>query len=175
MAATTLQFRRAMRIYASDTIDIPHINNLYVTGTSNATAPSTNKLYATTTFQTIGVKPGDIVYNMSTGSTPTGVATVTAVNSQTELTLSANIFTTTAQAYRIFRAVQNGGDINNGCILYYGTSTLPNNGQLRVLTLGGDDLVIPISFNNALLPLQVIRLYENGTTSESRGWCTAMW
>jgi hypothetical protein len=59
------------------------------------------------------------------------------------------------------------GGSNNGCVLFVGTA-----GNLRVQTVGGDD----ITFNNintgAFLPVQVVRVYATGTTA---GNIIALW
>lgn len=52
------------------------------------------------------------------------------------------------------------GSVNYGNVLFVGTG-----GNLRVLTIGGDD----VTFNNiqdgSFLPLQVTRVYATGTTA----------
>lgn len=54
------------------------------------------------------------------------------------------------------------GGSNNGCVLFVGTA-----GNLRVQTVGGDD----VTFNNintgAFLPVQVVRVYATGTTASN--------
>jgi hypothetical protein len=178
MAATTLQGRRAMSIYASDTIDIPNINNLYLVGSQ--TAITTNKLTASAgNFINNGVKVGDIVYNANTSANNTwpllGVATVIAVDSATALSLSADIFTTGSNEYRIFRAVQNGGDINPGCLLMGTNTTLASFYQARIRTIGNDNVTIATVASSDLIPIQVIRLFASGTTTNMYGTFTAIW
>ena len=178
MAATTLQGRRAMPIYASDTIDIPNINNLYTSGVN--TTATTNKLTASAgNFINLNVKAGDIIYNLGTNRVPSGVATVTAVDSATTLSLSADIFPIgggTNNAYRIFRAIQNGGDTNPGCLLIPDNSTLGTQGRIRILTVGGDDITIPFPTNSyGFIPLQIVKLFSTGTTAGFYGNCNVMW
>ena len=59
------------------------------------------------------------------------------------------------------------GGTNNGCVLYVGTA-----GNLRVQTVGGDD----VTFNNintgAFIPVQVVKVYATGTTA---GSILALW
>jgi hypothetical protein len=54
------------------------------------------------------------------------------------------------------------GGSNNGCVLFVGTA-----GNLRVQTVGGDD----VTFNNintgAFIPVQVVRVYATGTTASN--------
>ena len=54
------------------------------------------------------------------------------------------------------------GGTNNGCVLYVGSA-----GNLRVQTVGGDD----VTFNNintgAFIPVQILRVYATGTTASN--------
>lgn len=65
---------------------------------STNTSVATNKLIdANVTFQTNGIQVGDKVKNLITGQ----IANVTVINSETQLTLDANIFTATNTAYAV--------------------------------------------------------------------------
>ncbi len=59
-------------------------------------------------------------------------------------------------------AVTNYQDANNGCVLYVGSA-----GNLRVQTVGGDD----VTFNNintgAFIPVQIVKVYATGTTASN--------
>ncbi len=54
------------------------------------------------------------------------------------------------------------GGTNNGCVLYVGSA-----GNLRVQTVGGDD----VTFNNintgAFIPVQIVKVYATGTTASN--------
>jgi len=54
------------------------------------------------------------------------------------------------------------GGTNNGCVLYVGSA-----GNLRVQTVGGDD----VTFNNintgAFIPVQIVKVYTTGTTASN--------
>jgi hypothetical protein len=65
---------------------------------NNSSAVSNQLVTAAETFITKGVAVGDLVQNTTTGAS----ALVTAVTSQTVLTLSSHIFTTTPQAYKVW-------------------------------------------------------------------------
>jgi hypothetical protein len=52
------------------------------------------------------------------------------------------------------------GSGNNGCVLYVGGS-----GNLRVLTAGGDDVLIPNVQGGTFLPLQVKKVFSTNTTA----------
>ena len=240
MSAVTLQGRRAMKIAYSDTIDIPYIGNLFLTGNANSLSANnlvdTTKGFSTatcgaastisgTTFtaaaaitgifrigmtltgtgvtpgtiitgfisgtggvgtyqvnisQTVAataitgtsqksfVEVGDIVYN----TTANTAATVTAVTSTTTLALSANIFTVGTEAYSIFKATQNGGIANEGCLLAIGHNVVNTLCTQRVITAGGDDVTIT-AMSGSFLPVQVVRVFT-GATSAS-GTMLAIW
>ena len=54
------------------------------------------------------------------------------------------------------------GGTNNGCVLYVGSA-----GNLRVQTVGGDD----VTFNNintgAFIPVQIVKVYATGNTASN--------
>ena len=52
-----------------------------------------------------------------------------------------------------------GDDKNAGCVLYVGVS-----GDLRVTTIAGDDVVF-VGMQAGFFPVQVIKVWETGTTA----------
>ena len=52
------------------------------------------------------------------------------------------------------------GSGNNGCVLYVGGA-----GNLRVLTIGGDDVLFSNIQAGSFLPVQVKRVYSTNTTA----------
>lgn len=60
----------------------------------------------------------------------------------------------------------NGGT-NNGCVLYVGTG-----GNLKVTTIGGDDVVFSNIQDGAFVPVQVLRVWSTGTTATN---IVALW
>ena len=52
------------------------------------------------------------------------------------------------------------GGTNNGCVLYVGGA-----GNLRVLTVGGDDVLFPNIQAGSFIPVQVLRVYSTNTTA----------
>lgn len=50
---------------------------------------------------------------------------------------------------------------NNGCVLYVGIG-----GDLRVLTAGGDDITFSEFPSGSFLPVNVIKVFEDGTDAE---------
>ena len=49
---------------------------------------------------------------------------------------------------------------NNGCVLYVGTA-----GDIRVLTAGGNDVKFATVPGGTFMPVQVLRVYNTGTTA----------
>lgn len=60
-----------------------------------------------------------------------------------------------------------GGTSNNGCVLYIGGA-----GNLRVTTVGGDDVSFSGVLAGSFLPVQVIKVWSTGTSATS---IVALW
>jgi len=150
MARETLQVSRALAVVPSDTIGVPDPRRFTVS--SAATSTATNKLVNTgglfTTTNLVGV--GDIVYNITDGT----IATVTAVDSATILTLSANIMAS-GESYSIYR-----GEADS-CLLYIGTT-----GNLKVLT-SADDIVTYTAVAVGFFPVHVKKVFSTGTAASN--------
>jgi hypothetical protein len=52
------------------------------------------------------------------------------------------------------------GSGNNGCVLYVG-----GGGNLKVLTVGGDEVTFVNIQDGSFIPIQVLRVYATGTTA----------
>jgi len=52
------------------------------------------------------------------------------------------------------------GSGNNGCVLYVG-----GGGNLKVLTVGGDEVTFVNIQDGSFVPIQVLRVFSTGTTS----------
>jgi hypothetical protein len=61
---------------------------------------------------------------------------------------------------------QNGKG-NNGCVLYIGTP-----GNIRVKTVGGDDVIFTGVYAGQFFPVQVLQVFDTGTTA---GEIVALW
>lgn len=154
MSVFKSQFTRALRVHPSDNADIAY-PAVVTTGTNSSVTAS--KLVSTSaTFITSNVRVGDVVHN-DTGST---AATIISVDSETQLTLNANIFTVTAQAYTIYAMSQQSGIGNTGAFLYIGGA-----GNVSVVTLGGETITFNGVPAGTVLPIQVERLRATGTTA----------
>lgn len=143
MAYQKLQAERALTVIPNDTINIPNVAGPSVSGTTDGVTAS--KLIDSTASFTTNIV-GYIVYS------GTDVATVTAVDSATTLSLSADIMVS-GEAYTLY------ADDNNGCVLQTGLA-----GTIRVLTIGGDDVTFSV-VAGAFVPVQVKRVLESGTMS----------
>lgn len=150
MAYQKLQVERALTVIASDTINIPNVAGPTVSGTTSQPAPGATQLVdATKDFTAIQGLVGSIVY--LTG----GVATVASVTSASVLVLSAAVADTGAtESYTIY------ADDNNGCVLYAG-----NTGNVRVLTVGNDDVTFVGIPSGSFVPVQVKRVFATNTTA----------
>ena len=145
-----LQVSRALSVIPSINTNIPMPN---VIVTSLATATTTNKLVdSTKNFSSSGVNPlniqvGDTIYN----NTLISAATVTNVDSATQLTLNANIMVS-GDAYTLYSGTNIPGSVEP-CVLYVGTG-----GDLVVTTAGGDFVNFVGIAAGTFLPVQVIKV-----------------
>jgi hypothetical protein len=155
-----LQVSRALSVIPSSNTNIPMPN--YIVPFSSITgALTTNKLIdSTKNFSSVGTNPlnvqvGDIVYNFS--SIPQSAAMVVKVDSATQLTLNANIFTVVGSAYTLYSGTNIAGSIEP-CVLYVGTG-----GDLDVITAGGDSIYLANIPSGTFLPIQVIKVTQFST------------
>ena len=89
MAYQKLQVSQALKVAPSDTVHIPDPSTKVISGTTDAT--TANKLeLSTATFLTDGIQTNAIVYN----TTDNTAAYVTAIDSDTVLSVSVDIFAT---------------------------------------------------------------------------------
>jgi len=144
MAYQKLQVERALTVIASNSINIPNVAGPTVSGTTDGV--TANKLVDSTASFTSNLL-GYIVYN----TTDSTVATVTAVDDAGTLSLSADIMAS-GESYTLY------ADDNNGCVLYAGSG-----GNIRVLTVGGDDVTFVGLAPGAFVPVQVKRVFASDT------------
>ena len=153
-----LQVSRALKVIPSLNTNIPMPN---VIVTSTATTTTANKLVdSTKNFTSLGTNPlnvqvGDIVYN----TTSSLAATVTNVDSATQLSLNANIMTAT-NAYTLYSGTNTAGSIEP-CVLYVGVG-----GDLSVTTAGGDVVDFVGIASGTFLPVQVIKVNSVVTATD---------
>ena len=154
MSVFKTTFSRALSVIPSDNAVVP---SPFLIHSGVNTGVATNKLITITgdfIFDNISV--GDVVYNIS-GSL---AATVVSVESQSQLTLNANIFTVGGQSFRIYQQSPQTGSGNAGCYLYIGGA-----GNVAVTTIGGDDVVFTAVPVGTILPVQVLKVKNSGGTT----------
>ena len=153
---------KIVEVVPSDTINIPNPGSATITGVADNTV--VGKLEdSTQTFLPENGNPvaiGDIVFN----TRDTTIATVTAIDSNTVLSLSADIMANT-EGYTIYRKNR-----NLGCLIYV-TAIDRNNYTIAGVSAGGDDFSFDLPFvggtgiSTVLLPFQVLRINDTGTTA----------
>lgn len=150
MGKTNVQAGRAIPVVPSDTIDIANPASRIIS--SAATATTANKLVdsagAFTTTYPVAI--GDIIINTTDNTT----ATVTAIDSATTLSISANIMADT-ETYEIFRKKGDGYN------LYIGGA-----GNISVV-VGGDTRVFTGIIGGTFFPVHVTRVNSTLTTCTS--------
>jgi hypothetical protein len=155
MSVFKSQFSRAIRAHKSDNADIAVPTTFIVAGV-NTTATAFKLISSAATFITNNVKTGDVIHN----DTDETSATVLTVDSQTQLTLNADIFTATAKSYAVYGMSPQSGMGNEGCNLYVGGA-----GNVSVVTIGGDIATFFAVPAGIVLPIQVVRLRATSTTA----------
>jgi hypothetical protein len=160
MAYQKLQAGRAWSVNPSDNTDIPNIGVNSPTGTTttgsatqliDANRVGTNPSnMATLGFLLAGIKPGMIIVN-TTDSTQT---TVLNVVNDTTLLVKDNIFAASGKSYVIY------GGTQEGAVLYIGAS-----GNIRVTTIGGDDVTFVGLQTGTFFPVQVVKVWNTSTTA----------
>jgi hypothetical protein len=152
MAIQTLQASRAISVIPDDNIVIP-MPYVAASGTKSAGTFPTTLEDVTATFITDNVKVGDVVYN----TTNVAIATVTSVNSETELTMSAGLGGLTADDYTIYTAGN-----NNSCLIYVGVG-----GDVAIETSAGDQVTLVGLPTGSFVPVHLVKVRATGTTATS--------
>lgn len=152
MAYQRLQVTRALKVHKTTTdINIPDPDFAGITGTNSATTTDKLVVASANTFTADTVQVGYIVENVTDAS----YARVTAIDSGTQLSLSADIFSAgTGKTYQIY------SQSTRGCILYVGAT-----GNLSVITAAGDNITYVGVPAGVFLPIQVIRVVSASTTA----------
>jgi len=168
----------SIEIIASDTIPIPDPGLPQLTGRTSGV--QTDKLIdGAKNFTTNGVVIGDIIYN----TTDNTVVTITAIDSATTLSISANLFVAD-EDYIIFQGGPLASDrikSNEGCLLYVGSNeTVVANSpaspvNIKVKTVAGNDVIFQNFPVGRYLPIQILQLYSTDTTVSARVNSLAIW
>lgn len=157
MAYQKLQARRALAVVKDDNIDIP--NPAATAASGQTTAATASKLTdSSATFLNDNIKVGDIVYDTTTPA----VTTVTAVDSDTVLSVATGIGNT--KDYVIYSQIDNP---SNGCVLFAGGA-----GDINLITVDGDTVLFKGIVAGQFLPVQVKRVKAANTTADD---IVALW
>ena len=154
MSVFKTTFSRALRAHPSDNADIAY--PAQIAGGSNTTATAFKLINSAALYVTKNLKTGDVVHNDTAGT----AATIVSVDSETELTLNANIFTSTGQVYAVYAMSSQTSMGNPGCFLYVGGT-----GNVSDVTIGGDIITFNGVPAGTTLPIQVVKLRSTGTTA----------
>jgi hypothetical protein len=148
MASLKLQAQRALTVIPSDTVAIPDPATEVISSATTATTATKLVDSAALFTSTDKVSIGAIVYNMTT----TGATTVTAIDSDTTLSLADDIMLTT-ENYVIYNKP------TDACVLYVGVA-----GDLDVeMSSGGSETFVAHPAGYA--PLSVKQVNATGTAA----------
>jgi len=151
--AQKLQALRALKVIPSDDANVPFPAT--VTAGANDSVTVNSLVDSTATFITDGVTTGDIVYNTTAGL----AATVVTVNSQTTLTLNADIFLAFPEDFTIYTGNSNTGS-RTPCVFFVGGA-----GNATVVTEGGDTVLFKSLQSGQFIPVSVTRILSIGTNA----------
>jgi hypothetical protein len=147
-----LQVSRALNVIKSNATNIP-MPSLITSSVTTSTV--TDKLVdSTIDFVALGVQIGDTVYN----TTSSLAATITNVDSATQLTLNLDIMVS-GDSYILYSGTNMAGSIEP-CVLYVGVG-----GDLDVITAGGDNIVFVNVPTGSFFPVQVIKVQDTTTAT----------
>lgn len=163
MPTPKLQPSRALRLAITNNAEIPTLNVL-ASGTNLLSGANVS---GPIDFIGLGVKPGDIVYNINAPLVPVA-ATVTVV-APAQLVLNASIFTAVNQPFIVYQSGANAG-VYDACVLYIGTG-----GVLCAETAGGDQVVFT-ALANGFFPVNVRRILTSiGTSTTTASNIIGLW
>jgi len=158
--AQKLQALRALKVIPSDDANVPFPS--VIAAAANTSVGVNELIKFGGTFITDGVTTGDIVYN----TTAQLAATVVTVDSETTLTLNADIFLATAEDFIIYTGNSNTGSLTP-CVFFVGTT-----GNVKVVTEGGDTVLLKNLANGQFIPVSVSRILKTETTASN---IVALW
>lgn len=166
MSVFKTTFSRALDVYPSDNANIPFPTVITSGITTSANVDTLTDSSAD--FINDNIKEGDIVYNVTAGTS----ATVVKVKSSTQLDLNSDIFTTDPEEYIVYQASPQTGLSNQGCYLYIGDAA-EEGGTITVTTIGGDIITFNGIAKGTILPVQVIKLHATETVNVNK--INALW
>ena len=148
MAYLKLQVSKGIAVSPSDSTPLPNPEFIMTTGTTTGT--TTDKLVDSAASFTTSVEVGNIVVN----TTDNTMTNITAIDSDTTLSVDDDIFTSGA-TYTIFTQAERGG-----AILYVGGA-----GDIKLTTASGSILTFSSLNAGTFVPVQTIKVFSTGTTA----------
>jgi|TARA_R100000081_G_C4700941_1_gene107577 hypothetical protein len=155
MAYQKLQTNQAIQVIPDNNIIIPAPNEV---ASGTATGAATLKLIDSAANFSTTASVGDVIYSGS-GAVRDAIATVTAVDSNTQLSVSVAI--ASGKNYNIYSK-----DLNEGCILYVG-----GQGDVVVETVAGNEVTFIGIQTGTFMPVQVLKVKTTTTATN----IIAMW
>jgi len=150
----------AADVIFSDTEDTLNLKSVITLTSSALTAGTTGVtlIAATATFITDGVTAGDLVVNAT--SSPQA-SRVVSVDSETQITVqTTGLFAST-------NTIEIWTQSKEPAVLYVGVG-----GNVKVRTMGGDDVTFTGLAAGQFVPVQCVRIYATGTTATN---VVALW
>lgn len=164
MASLKLQATRALTVIPSDDCLIPSPNLLAtgtVTSVGGATIVDSNASFITTNSSghTVNtVNTGDVVYLYGTSD----AATILEIVDANTIILNSPV-AVIGQDYKIYlQGPMSGYGNNDGCVLYIGVA-----GKITVDTMSGENVVFEGIAGGTFFPVNVAKIYANGTDAEN--------
>ena len=148
MAYLKLQVSKGIAVSPSDSTPIPNPEFIMTTGTTTATTAS--KLVDSAATFTTSVEVGNIVVN----TTDNTMTNITAIDSDTTLSVDDDIFTS-GETYTVYKQPDTGG-----AILYVGGT-----GNIKLTTSSGSILTFNGLNAGTFVPVQTIKVFNTGTTA----------
>ena len=150
MAYLKLQVSKGIAVSPSDSTPLPKPEFIMISGTTDGT--TTDKLVQASPdpLFTTSVEVGNIVVN----TTDNTMTNITAIDSDTTLSVDDDIFTS-GETYTIYKQPETGG-----AILYVGGS-----GNIKLTTSSGSILTFNGLNAGTFVPVQTIKVFNTGTTA----------
>lgn len=148
MAYLKLQVSKGIAVSPSDSTPLPNPEFIMTTGTTTATT-ATKLVDSAATFTT-SVEVGNIVVN----TTDNTMTNITAIDSDTTLSVDDDIFTS-GETYTVYKQAETGG-----AILYVGGT-----GNIKLTTSSGSILTFNGLNAGTFVPVQTIKVFNTGTTA----------
>ena len=139
----------------SDNEDTVNLNDEIDAAAAGVGTTGTKLVVPGRDFVALGVKQGDLVVNTSS---PPNCSRVIGVEGDS-VTVANNINMAASTTYKILQGS------TEPATLYIGT--VGANATMKVRTAGGDDVVLDNLIQGTTIPLQVVRVYNTGTSNVS--------